>query len=310
MIFRSITNDASRNAALQSGEIDIIDQVPPRDVEDLQKNPKLAIATIAGQRLIYLAPDASRAVTPFATDLQGKPLPANPLKDVRVRKALSLPINRAGIRDRIMDGFSAPSGQVMPEGTSGYELSLTPDPYDPDRAKALLAEAGFKDGFAITLHGPNNRYVNDSKIVEAIAQMWTRVGVKTSVDTMPAAIFFSRAVKAEFTVRLTGWASDTGEASGNLTELVASSAPEKGRGPVFDPSRYANPKVDEIVERSLTVIDVTKREVLYREAERLAMPDLPVIPIHHQVNVFALRQGLAFNMRMQEGIRAWDLAPK
>ena len=131
MIFRSITNDASRNAALQSGEIDIIDQVPPRDVEDLQKNPKLAIATIAGQRLIYLAPDASRAVTPFATDLQGKPLPANPLKDVRVRKALSLPINRAGIRDRIMDGFSAPSGQVMPEGTSGYELSLTPDPYDP-----------------------------------------------------------------------------------------------------------------------------------------------------------------------------------
>ncbi len=308
--YRLIANDASRNAALQSGEIDIIDQVPTRDVEDLRKNPKVAIASVAGQRLIYLAPDASRAVTPFVTDHQGKPLPANPLRDVRVRKALSLAINRAGIRDRIMDGFAAPSGQLMPEGASGYDPALAPDPYDPERAKALLAEAGYKDGFAITLHGPNNRYVNDSKIVEAIAQMWTRIGIKTSVDTMPAATFFSRAVKAEFSVRLTGWASDTGEASSNLTEMVASSAPDKGRGSVFDPSRYANPRVDEIVERSLTTIDVGAREALYREAERLAMPELPIIPIHHQVNVFALRQGLVFHMRMQEGIRAWDVGVK
>jgi peptide/nickel transport system substrate-binding protein len=134
--------------------------------------------------------------------------------------------------------------------------------------------------------------------------------VKTAVDTMPAAAFFSRAVKAEFTIRLSGWASDTGEASSNLTEWIASSAPDKGRGPVFDPSKYANPKVDEIVERSLTTIDTDKREALYREAERMAMPDLPIIPLHFQVNVFALRKGLTFNMRMQEGIRAWDVVGK
>lgn len=308
--YRCIANDASRNAALQSGELDIIDQVPPRDVGDLQKNPKLSIASMSGQRLIFLAPDVSRAVTPFAFDLEGKPLQVNPLRDLRVRKALSLAINRDGIRDKIMDGFAATTGQIMPEGASGYDPSLTPDPYDPAKAKSLLAEAGYKDGFALTLHGPNNRYVNDSKIVEAIAQMWTRIGIKTSVDTMPAATFFSRAVKAEFTVRLSGWGSDTGEASSNLTEWVASSAPEKGRGPVFDPSKYANPKVDAIVERSLTTIDTAQREALYREAERMALPELPIIPLHFQVNVFALRKDLTFAMRMQEGVRAWDVAPR
>ncbi len=308
--YRSIANDASRNAALQSGDVDIIDAVPTRDIADLSKNPKVVIASAAGQRLIYLGLDSGRAQSPFVTDHDGKPLAKNPLQDVRVRKALSLAINRAGIKDRIMDGFSAPAGQVMPVGASGYEASLPPDAYDPEQAKKLLAEAGYKDGFGITLHGPNNRYVNDSKIVEAIAQMWTRIGVKTSVDTMPSATFFSRAVKAEFSIRLTGWASDTGEASSNLTELIASSAPEKGRGAVFDPSRYANPGIDALIERSLTIIDTPQREAVYREATRLAMPDYPIIPLHHQVNVFAMRPGLAFRMRMQEGVRAWEVTPK
>lgn len=310
VIYRSIPNDPSRNAVLRSGEADVIDQVPTRDVPDLQKSPKLSVVSVAGQRLIYLAPDVGRSETLWATDLQGKRLPANPLQDVRVRRALSLAINRDGIRDRIMDGFAAPTGQLMPEGTSGYDPDIKVDRFDPEQAKKLLAEAGFPNGFGLTLHGPNNRYVNDSKIVESIAQMWTHVGVKTSVDTMPAATFFSRSLRSEFTIRLTGWASDTGEASSNLTEMVASSNPEKGRGAVFDPERYANPKVDELVERSLTTIDLQEREALYRQAERMAMAELPIIPIHHQVNVFGLRKGLVFHLRMQEGVRAWDIEPE
>ena len=127
---------------------------------------------------------------------------------------------------------------------------------------------------------------------------------------MPAAVFFSRAIRGEFSMRLTGWASDTGEASSNLTELVASSNPEKGRGAVFMPDKYANPKVDTIIEQALATIDQTKRESLYREAERLAMPDVPIIPLHHQVNVWAVRAGLNFHARMQERSNAWDLEPK
>ena len=308
--YRAVTNDASRNAALQAGELDIIDQVPPRDVQDLKKNAKVNVVSLSGQRLIYLALDTGRSETLWVTNKDGMRMTVNPLQDVRVRKALSLAINRPGIAERIMDGFAAPTGQLMPEGASGYVASIKTDAYNPDQAKKLLTEAGYPDGFGITLHGPNNRYVNDSKIVEAIAQMWTRVGVKTSVDTMPVATFFSRAARAEFTIRLTGWASDTGEASSNLTEMVASSNPEKGRGAIFDPSKYANAAVDAIIERALATIDLDKREALYREAELMALPDLPVIPLHHQVNVFAMRKGLVFHMRMQEGVRAWDVAPE
>jgi peptide/nickel transport system substrate-binding protein len=308
--YRSIANDASRNAALQAGEVDAIDQVPTRDVEDLRKNPKVVVLSAPGQRLIYLSPDIGQPRNGFVTDIAGQKLPVNPLQDVRVRKALSLAINRTGIRDRIMDGFSMPTGQLMPLGASGYEPSLAPDPYEPEAAKKLLAAAGFPQGFGLTLHGPNNRYVNDSKIMEAIAQMWTRIGVRTTVDAMPSATFFSRVLKREFAIRLTGWASDTGEASSDLTELLASSNPAKGRGAVFDPQRYANDNVDRIVEQALATLDLEKREALYREAERAAMPDYPIIPLHHQVNVWAVRKGILFHPRMAEGIRAWDVQPE
>jgi len=143
-----------------------------------------------------------------------------------------------------------------------------------------------------------------------VAQMWTRIGVKTIVDTMPSAAYFSRAIRFEFSIRLTGWASDTGEASSNLVTLVASSNPEKGRGAILDPTHYANAQVDALVERSLATLDTAAREDLYRQATRLAMADEPLIPLHHQVNIWALRKGLVFHYRMQEGLRAWDVVPE
>ena len=140
--------------------------------------------------------------------------------------------------------------------------------------------------------------------------MWTRIGVKTIVDTMPSAAYFSRAIRVEFSIRLTGWASDTGEASSDLATLVASSNPEKGRGAILDPTHYANARVDALVEQSLATLDTASREELYRQATRLAMADEPLIPLHHQVNIWALRKGLVFHYRMQEGLRAWDIVPE
>ena len=308
--YRVISDNAARIAALRTGEADIIDQVPTTDVAGLKNNPNVNVVAMPGQRLIYLAPDASRTVTPFATDQSGKPLDVNPLRDPRVRRALSLAINREALKDHIMDGYAAPTGQLMPEGASGYEPAIPVDPYEPDRAKRLLAEAGYPLGFGLTLHGPSNRYVNDVKLVEAVAQMWTRIGVKTQVDVMPAATFFTRVLRAEFSMHLAGWAPDTGEASSDLIELVASSDPDKGRGAVFMPDKYANPKVDTIIEQALATIDPPQRESLYREAERLAMPDMPIIPLHHQVNIWAIRKGLIFHARMQERTNAWDIEPE
>ena len=197
----------------------------------------------------------------------------------------------------------------MPEGASGYDPSIKPDPYDLDTAKKLLADAGYPHGFAITLQGPNDRYVNDRAIVEAIAQMWTRLGLKVTVDTKPASMFFAAAARDELGLDLTGWASDTGEASSNLVQIVASSNPAKGRGAVLRPSHYANPKADDVIERAIATLDETAREALYRDAAKLAAEDVAFIPIHHQVNVYAIRKGVPFHPRMTEGIRPQNFMP-
>jgi len=309
--YRLIANNASRTAALQAGDVDIIDQVATRDVATLRADPKLSVVSAPGQRLIYLYTDSGREVTPYAFDLQGKKLARNPLQDVRVRRALSLAINREGIRTQIMDGFAAPTGQLMPKGATGFDPSIKTDPYDAGQARKLLAEAGYPGGFAITLYGPNDRYVNDRSIVEAIAQMWARVGVRTTVTTMPSSMFFAGAVgnRDEYTVALTGWAPDTGEASSSLVQIVASSNPEKGRGALLRPSHYANPEVDAVVERALATFDPAAREALYREATRIAMANAAVVPLHHQENIAAMKRTVTLRPRMQEGIRAMEVDP-
>ena len=308
VIYRMIPNDAARSAALQAGDVEVIDQVPTRDVANLRANPKLEILSAPGQRLIYFYVDSTREQAPGITDLDGKPIP-NPLRDVRVRRALSLAINRNAIRDRIMDGFSAPTGQLMPEGANGYDPGLKPDDFDTAQAKKLLAEAGYPQGFAITLSGPNDRYVNDRAIVEAIAQMWTRAGLKVTVNTMPSSMFFGTIARDEFGIHLIGWSSDTGEASSNLVSIIASSNPAKGRGAVLRGSHYANPRADEIIERAIATTDETTREALYREATRIGAEDVAFIPLHHQVNVYAIRKGVSFHPRMIEGIRPQNFMP-
>ncbi len=306
--YRLISNGASRTAALQAGDVDIIDQVSTRDVTLLQKDPKLTILAPPGQRLIYLYLDTEREPTPLITDNAGKPMAKNPLKDLRVRQALSLAINRNGIKAQIMDGFAAPTGQLLPEGAVGYTPDLKVDAFDAAKARKLLADAGYAEGFMITLNGPNDRYVNDSKIVEAVAQMWTRVGVKTAVNTMPASMFFAEGARDVFTVDLTGWASDTGEASSSLIQIVASVNVEKGRGAQPKPSHFARAAIDEVIEKSLATFDDKAREALYIQATKMGMAEQCIIPLHHQVNLWAMKKHFSLLPRQQEGVRAYEVS--
>lgn len=179
----------------------------------------------------------------------------------------------------------------------------------PLRWLFLLAEAGFPNGFAITLSGPNDRYVNDRQIVETIAQMWARVGVKTTVSTTPSSMFFAGAVgtRDEYTVALTGWQPDTGEAGSSLGQIVASTNPEKGRGATLRPSHYANAATDEVIERAQATFDPAARERLYQQATRMAVADEAFVPLHHQVNIAAMRKGITLRPRMQEGVRAMEV---
>jgi len=252
---------------------------------------------------------AQNAQSPFVFDRSGKPLEKNPFKDVRVRKAISKAINRQVIVERVMEGMALPAGQFVPEGFFGYEPALKAEPFDPEGARKLLADAGYPNGFAITLHGPNNRYVNDDQIVQAVAQMLTRVGIQTRVETMPLAAYFPKGNKTEFSVALLGWGVSTGEASYPLRALVATNNAEKGFGN-FNWARYSNAQLDKLIEQALATVDDAQREKLLREGQQLAFADQAVVPLHYQVNAWAARQGLVYTPRTDERTHAHLVRPQ
>jgi peptide/nickel transport system substrate-binding protein len=306
--FRLLTSDPSRVAALLAGDVHAIENIPTADMAKLAKNPSFGIYRTVSNRIIYLHMDSDRDKSPFVTDKAGKPLDRNPLKDVRVRRAMSKAINRQAIVDRVMEGLAVPAGQLLPDGMFGTSTALKPEPYDPEGAKKLLAEAGYPDGFGLTIHTPNNRYVNDEQIAQAVAQMLTRVGIQTKVDAMPANIFFSRGTKLDFSFLLAGWGSDTGEVSSPLKSLLATYSKEKGMGSA-NRGRYSNPKMDKVLEQALATVDDGKREALLRQAHEIAVRDLGVIPMHFQVNTWAARKGIGYTARSDERTHAFAFVP-
>ncbi|MDB5414661.1 MAG: Peptide/nickel transport system substrate-binding protein [Rubritepida sp.] len=306
--YRFIGNDSARLAALKAGDVDLIDQVPTRDVADLARDSRIAVFSKPSLRNIYLYLDGWRDQTPFVTDHQGRPLPSNPLRDVRVRHALSLAINRAGIVSQVMDGQAAPSGQLLPAGSVGHDPALLPDAYDPEAARKLLAEAGFPQGFSLTLHGPNDRYVNDAQILQAIAQMWARIGVRVRVEALPSSAFFTRSVRDEFSVGLLGWGTGTGEPDSPLANLLATTDSSRGRGST-NRSHYSSAGFDAALDRAMGTIDLAAREALYRQATGIAMRDQAIIPLHHQVNIWATRRGFVYEPRSDERTLAMSLRP-
>ena len=200
---RIIVNDAARTAALLAGDVDFIDQVATSDIERLRRDSRVQLSEVVGLRIIYLAMDRMRAEggTPFVTDAQGKPISPNPLNDLRVRQALSMAINREAIVRQVMEGAASPAGQFLPPGTFSHVPGLEAPRFDAAGARKLLAEAGFPQGFNLTLHGPNDRYINDARIIQAIAQMffWMWIGMMptSSIATRVASCSsFSRALSS------------------------------------------------------------------------------------------------------------------
>jgi peptide/nickel transport system substrate-binding protein len=274
----------------------------------LARDPNIRLSSIPGVRNIYLYVDQKRDASPGVTDLAGAPLPANPLKDLRVRRALSLAINRDGIVRQVMGGQAASSGQLLPAGVMGHDPSLRPDPYDPEAARKLLAEAGYPQGFGITLAGPNDRYINDDKILQAIAQMWTRVGVRTRVEAQPSSVYFSRVAQDAYSIGLLGWGTGTGEPDSPLQALIATPNRERGFGTV-NRSGFSNATLDATLIEALSTLDRGAREKLYFRAIGIAMQELAIIPLHHQVNAWAMRRGFTYNARNDERTMATELRP-
>ena len=297
-----ISNNSARTAALLAGDVQMIEAVPSADLPRLRSNPQVTLHRTTSNRVIYLAFDQARDQTPFATDKAGALLPNNPFRDVRVRQAVSKSINRAGIVDRVFEGDAIVAGGLLPEGSFGASPRLKPDALDADGARALLAAAGYPNGFAMTLHGPNDRYPNDERVLQAIGPMLTRIGIDTKVVTLPWATYATQASAPNFaySVMLFGWGSNTGEVSDSMRALLATPNREKGMG-ASNRGRYGNARVDQLLERALATVDDRERERLLFEASELAIgAEAGIVPLYYQVNTWATRRGVTYAPRQDE----------
>ncbi|MCC7428098.1 MAG: ABC transporter substrate-binding protein [Alphaproteobacteria bacterium] len=274
---RFVTADAARVAAALAGDLDLIEAVPPADQAVLARNQRIRIASAPSNRIMYLHLDSAREQSPHVKGRDGQPVP-NALRDARVRRALSLSIDRQALVARIMDGQGEPSGQLVPEGFFGHVPSLRAPAADLARAQALLAEAGVAGNLTLTFHASNDRYPNDEKVAQAIAQMFTRAGVPTQLETLPAAVYFTRASRLEFSLIMGGAAAETGEASSVLRPLLATFNPQRGDGS-GNRGRWSNARFDALLQEALATVDDARREALLRETTELAMGDVGVIPL-------------------------------
>lgn len=301
---RFIPNGSTRLAALLAGDVQAIENVPTPDLAKVRADPNIGLFTKVSHRVIYLFPDTKRDKSPFVTDKDGKAMDKNPMQDQRVRAALSMAINREAIRDRVMEGLSEPTNNLVPKTLFGYNPALKTVKYDPDGAKKLLAQAGYPNGFGLTLHTPNNRYVNDEKIAQTIAQMFSRIGVATKVEGLPMSVYSARGSKGEFSIGLLGWGAQTGEVSSPLRALLACDNPARGLGGV-NWDKYCNPKMDELLIKALNTVDDKARLALLQEATAIAINDGGIIPLHQQVTTWAAKKGIAYIPRTDERTHAF-----
>lgn len=305
--YRMITNDAARVAALLSGDVDFINQPPTSDIQRLKNEPGLVTSEIDSLRLFYLLFDQTGEAQ-FVTDMSGKPLtgPENPLLDSRVRRALTLGIDREAIVSRIMEGNAAATGQFMPEGAKGHVPDIGVPEFDPEEAKRLLSVAGYPDGFQLTLHGSNDRYPNDSLIMQAVGQMWARIGVPTKVVVAPYASYITRASRQEYSAFQGSWGSSTGDPLVGLRSVFATYDKERGLGSV-NRGRYSNPELDTLLLQAMQELDEEKREAMVHDVIRMAMEDTAIIPLHFQRNIWVMREGISHVARMDEHTRPQDV---
>ncbi|MBI3935908.1 MAG: ABC transporter substrate-binding protein [Betaproteobacteria bacterium] len=302
-----LPSDPVRTAALLSGQIDAIEHVPTADIARLRRNPAFRLAQAVSWRTIFLHVDQYRNRPPGVSSRTGAPLARNPFKDIRVRRAMSKAINRAAIAERVMEGLALPAANVVSPSVFGHDPAVKPEPYDPEGARKLLAEAGWPGGFSVTLATPNNRYINDEQVAQAVAQMFSRIGIATKVEAMPLSAYFGKARNKEFGVALLGWGSLAADLA--LRSLAGTPDPGKGFG-AWNWGGYADAKLDQLVAQALGTVDPAKREALARSAAALAAREIAFIPLHYQIVTWAMKKSLTYAARTDEFTFAHHFRPQ
>jgi peptide/nickel transport system substrate-binding protein len=286
VVYTPIKSESTRVAALLSGDVDMLTDVPTQDIDRLRTDKKLKVVDGPEVRTIYFAPDVGSPELKYS-NVKGK----NPFADKRVRQALSMAIDREAIKRNIMRGMSVPAGIMVAPGVNGYDKAIdVPTKPDVAMAKKLLADAGYPDGFQVRLNCPNNRYVNDEKICQAVLAMWARVGVKADLMAENMATFAQKFQNFDSSLYLLGWGVATYDAQYTIQSLVRTRA--GGADGNYNYSKISDPVIDKLADAIKGETDVGKRNAMIREALVRIRDEVLVIPVHHQIRPWVMKAGV------------------
>lgn len=286
IIYTPIKSEATRIAALLSGEVDFVLDPSPQDLARLRASPNLKVIDGVENRTIFFGMDQFRDELP-GSNVKGK----NPLKDVRVRKALYQAIDSDSLHRVTMRGLSQPTGTIVAPQVNGWTEAVHKRmPYDQEGAKKLLAEAGYPQGFEVDFACPNNRYINDEEICQAVTAMWARIGVKAKLRTLPLVTYFPMIQRYEASIYMLGWGVPTFDALYSLQSLTRSVG--QGGDGNYNVGRYSNPRMDTIVDRVKVETDLPVRNRFLTEGLQLSNDTVSHIPLHNQIIPWALKKNV------------------
>ena len=304
VVFRPITNPATRTAALLTGELDVVQDLAVRDVERAKAEPGIEVLTRPSLLNILLAMDV-REKSP-TVDLE-----KNPMTDLRVREAMARAIDVDTINKVIMNGLATPSAQFVPDSHVGHVDGAdfrAMYPFDIARAKELMAEAGFADGFTMTLDATNNRYVNDAQIAQALTSMLSQIGINLQLNMMPKSNFWGhiRVPSENSSFIMSGWDVPSGDAGSMYNALFYSRDKKPGYGEVNRTS-YSNAEVDALLDKADSTAKMEERDGYLQEASKLLLADIPMIPVHYEQDIYAVHEGVVFEPRTDKFIWAYEM---
>jgi peptide/nickel transport system substrate-binding protein len=302
--FRPITNPATRTAALLTGEVDVIQDLSVRDADRIKTDDKLNLITRPSLLNLVLALDY-RAKSPTID------LPVNPMKDIRVREAIARAIDVNTIGKVIMNNLATPSDQYVPSSHIGYVDGLNfrqAYPFDLEKARALMKEAGYEQGFSMALDATNNRYVNDQHVAQALAGMLAKIGITVNLNLMPKSNFFGyiRVPSNKSSFIMSGWDTPSGDAGGMYNSMMYSRNKKKGYGQA-NRGAYSSEEFDAWIDKADATPRVEERDKFLQEATKIAVRDIVLIPIHYEQDLYATKQNVDLKPRVDKFIWTYEL---
>jgi peptide/nickel transport system substrate-binding protein len=308
VVFREVANDAARVAQLKAGQLDLIVRVPAADVAVLKADPQLTVETTDTIYVFNVEFDM-RETTPRVTAKDGSAIDGNPFLDPKVREAVSLAIDREAMVEIAMEGLGSVANQFVPPAIFGYNEALPPLETNIDRAKELLAEAGYPDGFRVSMAFTNDRLPGDRQVGTAVAQMLARIGIDVEADAQPIATFLPKRNAGEFSMAMMGMGSPTGEALGGLNAFVHTKDADKQLG-TFNWSSYSNPEIDRLIQEGGVELDLEKRRSMLGEALAIMAQERTHIPVAIIGSAWAMRADkVSFTPRADEDTIAMNMKP-